>query len=98
MKGSFLWRSLMFVTFLIMWMFLPAWGISFMKADYSTGGSPQTVAIPGWDKDGDLDLITGNRSGNNLTYLKNQGDGSFSFFATLSGKSGPFYPIAVGLD
>ncbi len=45
---------------------------------YETGAHPQTIEIVDLDEDGDMDIITGNAHGDNITIYFGVGDGTFS--------------------
>ncbi|MBC8121893.1 MAG: VCBS repeat-containing protein, partial [Gemmatimonadaceae bacterium] len=61
--------------------------VSFITAPtYALGDSPQSIATGDLDGDGDLDLAVG--TGNNVSVLKNNGNGTFAAPQTFAGGGG----------
>lgn len=60
-------------------------GARFGAADRFTAGSaPQALAVADMDRDGKLDVVTINPSGNNFSVLKGSGTGTFAEVPTLT--------------
>lgn len=66
----------------------------------ATGAGPRDVASGDVDRDGDLDLVVGNFSANNLSILLNDGAGHFTAAATppLVTGNNPYRVILADLD
>jgi len=65
------------------------------KVDYSTGTAPWGVAVADIDGDGDNDIVTANVSGNNISVLKNNGNGTFAAKVDYTAGSSP-RSLAIG--
>jgi hypothetical protein len=60
----------------------------FSTTTYAVGDLPQSLTVDDFNNDGFLDLIVANVTSNDVTVLRNQGNGTFVTFAT----------VAVGTD
>ena len=49
-----------------------------VRIDYGVGSNPMSVCAADLDGDGDSDLAVANYSSNNVSILKNNGDGTFA--------------------
>ncbi len=64
---------------------------------YSTGPSPRTAAVGDFNKDGNLDVVTANNTGNTLSILQNVGAGAFLTAGRVNVPAGSF-PAALAVD
>ena len=55
----------------------------FIRKDVPVGGDPRSIVAGDVDEDGNPDLVVGNRVGQSVTILRNDGFGGFSFFLDL---------------
>jgi VCBS repeat protein len=62
----------------------------------NTGPQPKAVAVGDFNKDGNLDAVTANNTGNNISVLQNVGAGAFLVANKISVPSGSF-PAAVAV-
>lgn len=64
----------------------------------TVGTAPVGIASGDLEPDGDADLVTANRSSDNLSLLKNMGAGTFSAATALPAGNGPFSVVFADLD
>ena len=59
-------------------------GLWIEDASYAVGAQPQSMAAADIDRDGDVDIVTGDQFGEGLSVLLNNGDGSFADFTAIT--------------
>ena len=69
-----------------------------LDSSYSVGANPYSPVAADFDRDGDLDLVTANRSSNNISVLLNAGDANFLLSNNYEIGSQPETVFAADLD
>jgi len=92
-----------FMAFLVFVMFIMASGaftnpLFNARTDYDTGDSPFSVFASDLDGDGDNDLALANWYSDNVSILKNNGDGSFQAAVNYGAGAAPFSIFSADFD
>jgi len=66
--------------------------------NYAAGSGPQSVFAADLDGDGDLDLVVSNNNSNNVSILKNNGNGTFAAAVNYTVGTEPSSVFAADLD
>ena len=70
----------------------------FSRVDYPAGNGPYSVFAADLDNDGDIDLVTANEYGDNVSILLNNGNGTFSSPVNYATGDRPFSVYGADLD
>jgi hypothetical protein len=101
-----MYKTILLILLLFFWM-MPAFAeiesnpdsIPFApKVDYGTGSGPLSVFCGDLDQDGDLDLAVANAWSDNVSILKNNGDGTFQPKVDYEAGDAPTFLFCADLD